>query len=62
MESPAPVVMESVCVAVCALGVIESVALTVKDDVPEAVGVPEITPPADKLRPVGREPAARDQL
>jgi len=33
-------------VAVLAVGVAESVTLTVKAKVPAAVGVPEITPPA----------------
>jgi hypothetical protein len=46
--------------AVCA-GVEESVTVNVKLAVPLVVGFPEITPAA-KLRPVGREPEARDQV
>ena len=38
------------------------VALTVKFDVPAAVGVPEITPLLLMVSPVGNEPDARDQL
>ena len=36
-----------------------SVTLTVKLDVPEAVGGPEITPELLRLRPAGSEPLAR---
>lgn len=47
----------SACVAVSAVGFVESVTFTVKLKVPEALGVPEIAPlEAFKLRPVGREP------
>ena len=38
------IVMLSACVAVCAVGVVESVAFTVKLVVPEALGVPVICP------------------
>ena len=33
-----------------------SVAVTVKLEVPVAVGVPEITPPLDNPRPAGNDP------
>ena len=39
-----------------------SVAFTVKFEVPLAVGVPEMTPPAESVRPAGRLPALSDQL
>ena len=49
------------CVAVCA-GLPESVALTVKVNVPAAEGVPEITPVVlPRVRPVGSDPAETDQ-
>jgi hypothetical protein len=37
-----------------------SVSLTVKLDEPAEPGVPEITPPADRLRPPGNDPLASD--
>ncbi len=47
--------MLNACVAVCAVGVVESVTFTLKPKVPEAVGVPEITPvEVFKFRPGGR--------
>jgi hypothetical protein len=36
--------------------VVESVTLTVKVDEPDAVGVPEIVPEADKVNPAGNDP------
>ena len=49
--------MLTLAVAVCAVGVSESVALMVKFFVPSAVGVPEITPVlALRLKPAGRVP------
>lgn len=55
-------VMERAFVAVCAV-VAESNAWTVKDAVPEVVGVPEITPvEAFKLRPAGSAPALMPQV
>jgi hypothetical protein len=38
------------------VGDAESVTCAVKPKVVAAVGVPEITPPVDKLRPGGSEP------
>jgi hypothetical protein len=44
-------------VAACAVGAVESVTFTVKLKVPEAVGVPEMTPlDAVKVNPEGSEP------
>jgi hypothetical protein len=55
------VVMEKLAVFVCA-GDSLSVTATVKFEVPLAVGVPEITPALDKVRPAGRLPAFIDQV
>jgi hypothetical protein len=44
-----------VCVAVCGVGEVESVAWTVKAKLPAAVGVPEIVPP-ESVRPSGSAP------
>jgi hypothetical protein len=49
-------------VAVCAAGVVESVTFTVKPNVPEEVGVPEIVPLEVKVRPAGNAPALMLQL
>ena len=54
-------VMLSALVAVCAVSVVESVTFIVKPKEPEAVGVPEITPAVDNVRPPGRDPEARLQ-
>ena len=43
-------------VALCAVGAVESVAFTVKFDVPAVVGVPERTPAVLRERPAGSEP------
>jgi len=49
-------------VAVCAVGVVESVTLAVKLNAPEAVGVPEIAPEAAlSVKPAGSEPELIDQ-
>ena len=57
------IVKLSVCVAVCAVGVVESVTCIVKFDVPVALGVPEMTPvEAAKLKPAGRDPELMLQL
>jgi len=49
--------MLRLAVAVFAVGVSESVTVTVKFAVPEAVGVPEITPVAPlRVRPAGKLP------
>jgi hypothetical protein len=46
-------------VAVSGVGVDESVTFTVKGDVPEAVGVPEMTPRVLNVSPVGKLPLVR---
>jgi hypothetical protein len=43
-------------VEVCAVGVVESVTFAVKLNDPEAVGVPEIVPVAERVRPPGKAP------
>ena len=48
--------------AVCAVGVVESVTFTVKLNEPEAVGVPEIVPAEDRVRPAGKAPELMLQL
>ena len=48
-------------VAVCA-GEPESLTWTVKLDEPAGVGVPEICPADDSVRPAGNEPEAKLQL
>ncbi len=59
----AATVMLNFCVAVSAVGVVESVAFTVKPKVPGAVGVPEIAPvEAFKFRPGGREEEVIDHV
>jgi hypothetical protein len=51
------------CAAVCGVGAVESITLTVKLNVPAVVGVPEITPvDAAKLNPAGSIPALTLQL
>ena len=37
-------------------------ALTVKLNVPDAVGVPEITPPLESVKPLGKVPLSFDQV
>lgn len=59
----AATVMLNDFVAVCAVGVAESVALMVKVEEPEAVGVPEIVPvEAFNVRPARRDPELMDQV
>ena len=56
-------VMLSTLLAVCAVGVVESLSCTVKLNAPEAVGVPEMTPvDAARVNPVGNEPALTLQV
>jgi hypothetical protein len=43
-------------------GLLLSVTVAVNLDVPLAVGVPEIAPLADRLRPAGRLPEVIDQV
>ena len=54
-------VIDSCADAVCA-GDALSFTVTVKVDVPFAVGVPEITPPLDSDRPAGKLPDASDHV
>jgi hypothetical protein len=49
-------------VAVCAVGVVASVTLAVKLKGPEAVGVPEMVPTEDRVRPAGKAPELMVQL
>jgi len=56
IESAATTVMLSALVAVCAVGVEESVALTVKLVVPVAFGVPVMAPLALRVAQAGGEP------
>ena len=59
----AATVMLNDFVAVCAVGAVESVTLTVKLNVPAVVGVPEIVPLAvASVRPPGNAPALMLQL
>ena len=59
----AATVMLNDFVAVCAVGAVESVILTVKLKVPAVVGVPEIVPLAvASVRPPGNAPALMLQL
>jgi hypothetical protein len=51
---PLVTVMERTAVAVCGIG-LESFACTVKLVVPGAVGVPEMTPAALIIKPLGNE-------
>ena len=60
-ERSGGIIIDRAFVAVSA-GVCESVTRTVKLEVPEAVGVPLITPPELRLKPAGSEPDASDQL
>ena len=50
------------CVAVCAVGVLESVTWKVTLETPADVGVPEIVPTVESDRPTGREPELTLQL
>jgi hypothetical protein len=49
--------------AVSGAGELESVAVTVNDEVPDAVGVPVIAPvPAARASPLGSDPLLTDQV
>lgn len=62
-DSPGWMVMLSAFVAVSGVGVVESVASTVKFEIPAVVGVPEITPVLlASDRPGGKLPALMLQL
>ena len=55
------IVSPKFCVAVSA-GEPESVTCTVNEDVPAAVGVPEIAPLLERLKPVFNDPDVTDHL
>ena len=57
----AEVVMLRFPIALCA-GELESVTLTVNEEVPAVAGVPLIWPELLSVRPAGREPELSDQL
>ena len=57
----ATMVMLRFLVAACA-GALESATRTVKDAVPDAVGVPPIWPAPFSVRPAGSDPPESDQL
>ena len=59
MARGAPMVIERAWVAVCAVGDVASVALTVKLKEPGVVGVPKILPLLFRVRPVGSTPVVR---
>jgi hypothetical protein len=50
------IVIDSDCVAVFAVGVVESVTFTVKVEEPAVVGVPEIVPVVESVKPAGKDP------
>jgi len=62
MDSAAPMEMDRALVVVWAVGLVESVAWTVKVKVPTADGVPLMVPLAARARPVGRAPAVMLQV
>jgi hypothetical protein len=49
-------------VAVCAVGIVESVTFAVNVNEPPAVGVPEIVPAVDRVKPAGKAPELMVQL
>jgi hypothetical protein len=55
------IVIVKLAVAVCA-GELESVTLTVTEEVPVVVGVPLIAPEMLSVRPAGKEPELIDQV
>ena len=61
VTAPAIVTLNDL-VAVCAVGVVESVTFAVNVNEPDAVGVPEIVPPVESVNPPGRAPELRVQL
>jgi hypothetical protein len=58
---PPVTVMLRLTVALCA-GELESLTLTVNEEFPTLVGVPVISPPLLRLRPVGKDPDDIDQV
>lgn len=61
-ETAAATVRVKDLVAVCAVGVVESVTFAVKVNEPDAVGVPEIVPPEESVKPPGKAPELMLQL
>lgn len=55
IANPVVMVILSACCTLCC-GVPESLAVTVKFEVPAAVGVPEIAPAVLMVNPAGKEP------
>ena len=49
-------------IEVVAMPLFASITLTVKVELPVAVGVPDRTPAEDRVRPAGRVPAFTDQV
>ena len=49
-------------VTVCAVGLVESVTFALKVKEPEAVGVPEMTPAEDNVKPPGSDPELTVQV
>jgi hypothetical protein len=58
----AEIVSENDFVAVCAVGVVESVTFAVKVKEPDAVGVPDIVPAVERVKPDGRAPELTVQV
>ena len=58
---PEAIVILRFAVALCA-GELESLTVTVNEEVPAVVGVPLICPELPSVRPAGREPELSDQL
>jgi len=54
--------MLRLAVAVWLVGVAESVTVTVKENVPATVGVPEIMPELLRVSPAGRVPVVTTQV
>lgn len=59
---PAGLTVIDTCPEVDCVGDPLSFTVTVNADVPLAVGVPEIVPALDKVKPAGRLPEARDHV
>ena len=57
----AAIVMLKLATAVCAVE-LESRTWAVKEELPDAVGVPLIWPEEESVRPAGNEPEVMDQL
>ncbi len=61
-ETAAATVRVNDLVAVCAVGVVESVTFAVNVNEPDAVGVPEIVPPDESVKPPGSAPVLTLQV